>query len=596
VSEDGGARALEAAGDLARAATAYLAAGEVDDAARVLAAQERWGDAARVLLSVAGRTPLRDAAARGRAYHAATLLAKAGDRHSAAMVLDALGDAPRAAAMRGASVQVPVTVGAPPQPRTEAAPDGVDAAARAARLAGRPRDAAAIYARAGRDYEAGVCFFEAGDVDTCLTHMLRVPAAASRYRAASVYAIHVVAQRGSVPFDVDQFLADFVSADPTTAGEAAALHALAALYERQGFEDEAREALRRVVRAAPEDAVAVARLEALEKRSAGADLHAIAEQDLSFWAPARRTAADVSDAEDAAVEIPVDVDAEPPRSVDRPRIGPGALVAERYRLDTELGRGGMGVVYRARDLELDEDVAIKLSREHLDDPALLLRFKQELTLCRSLGHKNVIRLFDIGAYAGFKFITMELLAGKVLREFVGKITLAHVCDAVAQIADGLAAIHGHGIVHRDIKPGNVFVTKEGVLKIMDFGLAKKTDAGEGITISGFMAGTPGYMPPEQIIDFGAVTASADLYALGVLTYELTTGVRPFRHEDPSQTVRLQFMTTPAPMREHVPDCPAELETMVMRLLDRDRDERPPATEVAALARVLLAARGGHGGG
>jgi serine/threonine-protein kinase len=584
------ARALEAAGDLARAANAYLAAGQLDDAARVLVAQRRWADAARVFLSAIAGQSLRDPDARRRAYHAATCLAHAGDRHAAASVLDALGDTPRAAVMRGAPV--PVAVAQPPPafsgsiapPRPQA--DTVDAAARALRAAGRPHDAGATFARAGRDYEAGVCFFEAGDADAALAHMLRVPRDGPRYRAACAYAIHIVAQRGNVPFDVDQFLAEFVATDPTTPAEAGALHALAVLYERQGFEEEAREALARVVRVSPADAAASARLRELEQREKDADIAAMAEQDLSFWAPARRTLPDDDPAFDGATGV-----TPPPASMERPRLEAGSVVAGRYRLEAEIGRGGMGVVFRARDLEIDEDLAIKLSNERLDDPALLMRFKQELTLCRSIGHKNVIRLFDIGAFGGFKFITMELLGGKVLREFVGKLSLAHVYDAIAQIADGLAAIHAVGIVHRDIKPANVFVTKEGVLKIMDFGLAKKWNAAEGITVSGFMAGTPGYMPPEQVTDFGAVTSSADLYALGVLAYELTTGVRPFHHRDPSQVIRLQFTTTPTPMRERVPDCPPELASLVESLLDRDRDKRPPATEARSVALRLLASSG-----
>jgi hypothetical protein len=629
VKDDRSARALEASGDLTRAAMAYLAVGAFDDAARVLAAQQRWADAARVLLSAVGGSPLQDADSRRRAYHAATFLAQAGDRHAAAQVLDALGDAPRAAVMRGGpTTGAPISVdgpppsigsrsgtitGVPPPPSSSVPPasagatlavmPGIDAAARAARKAGRPREAAEIFSRSGRTYEAGVCFYEAGDPDTALAHMLRVSPGSPRYRAACVYVIHIAAKRGNVPFEVDQYLADFAASDPVHPSEASALHALAVLYGRQGFEDEARDVLRRVVRANPADTAAAARLAALEKRDAGADMAKIAAQDLSFWAPARRSMPDEEEEEeeekqgkkndDDSADIPISIaqtsHTPPPRSVERPRIEIGGIVAERYRLDAEIGRGGMGIVFRARDLEIDEDVAIKLSGERIDDKALLQRFKLELTLCRSIGHTNVIRLFDIGAHGGFKFITMELLSGRVLRDFIGKLSLVHLLEGLRQIAEGLEAIHAKGIIHRDMKPANVFVTSESVLKIMDFGLAKKTDATDGITISGFMAGTPGYMPPEQLTDFGSVGPSADMYAFGALAYELATGGRPFAAKEPSQIVRLQFTTSPVSMREKNPDLPKDLDDLVLRLLDRDRNKRPTATDVKAeLARLLAA--------
>jgi serine/threonine-protein kinase len=514
-------------------------------------------------------------------------------------LLRAIGDHARAAAVLG---RAPAEVATPPRPPPPSgaslagsvpsiAPpsSGIASAAYQARTAGRPREAAELFVRANLPYEAGVCFFEAGDLDASLAQLVTLPPTHPRYRHACVRVVHIVARTGALAFETDNFVAAFARTEPTTPNEVIALHALGALYQSHGFDDEAREAFERVLRHSPGHEDAARRLAALVPRAAEGDYAAIAKQDLSFWAPARRASPDPDTdvvqraPADASISIEVgsltaDVEAIP--------LGPGAMVAGRYAIEREVGRGGMGVVYAARDVDLGEHVALKAFSVRADDPGLVARFKQELTLSRQLSHENVIRLYDMGVHAGSRFITMELLEGDTLKSKIDGLPLASAYRYLAQISSGLAAIHARGVVHRDVKPANVFVTTDDVVKIMDFGLAKKQDAPEGITVSGFMAGTPGYMPPEQITSFGSVTAAADVYALGVLAYEITTGVRPFRHKDPSQIYRMQFTSEPTPLHQVNPQLPETLGRLVSRMLDRDPLRRPATSEVLAVIEAL----------
>jgi eukaryotic-like serine/threonine-protein kinase len=593
------AQALERAGELERAADAYLRGGAVLEAARVLFSARRFERAAHLLLSVAGPPPWSGAAEVRAARAAASCLWHGGDHAGGESILRALGPAPG-----------PATA---PAPRAydraavlELARGGQLAeAAAAARVAGDHALAADLFARARHPFEAGVSWHAAGEMAKALTSFLAVPKASAGYRAACMNAIHVAAQLGELSFELHDYVAPFAAAAPTTEPELRCLYLLSTLYQAEGFDDEAIEALERVIAASPTYADAAARLAQLRAGTPDSGLARAAQEDASFWRAARGTIPDDGPvgaapeqsvaavaplASSSAVLTPEPLQPAPaPAAVGD--VGPGQLVAGRYQVEAEVGRGGMGTVFRARDLELGEIVALKVFKQVPDQPTLLARFKQELSLCRQLTHANIVRLHDLGAHGVYSFITMELLDGVSLRELRGKLTLPRTIGFLTQLCDGLAAVHGRGIVHRDIKAANVFVTREGVVKIMDFGLAKRADASgataDGLTASGFMAGTPGYMAPEQFTDFGAVTALADLYSLGVLAYELVAGVRPFVHKHTSQLVRLQFSTLPRPLREHEPRVPADLEALVHALLDRDPSRRPEsAAQVGARLRAL----------
>jgi serine/threonine-protein kinase len=270
----------------------------------------------------------------------------------------------------------------------------------------------------------------------------------------------------------------------------------------------------------------------------------------------------------------------------------GSVIAERYRLEKQLGQGGTAVVFRATDLELEEEVAIKVFTLAVDDPDILRRFKQELSVARKLSHPNIVRLHDIGAHGGFRFLTMEVLQGEDLAGAMahGQLSQQRALDYLMQAASGLAMAHAAGIVHRDIKPENFFVTTQGVLKVMDFGIAKKQSA-QKRTQAGFIAGTPPYMSPEQINGFADVTSLADMYSLGVVAYEMFTGVLPFSHEELMPLLVMHLTQLPEPPVTHNPSLPAELNDLILRLLEKDPAQRVPSMneliDLLAKVRPLL---------
>src|SRR5256885_9211568 len=186
----------------------------------------------------------------------------------------------------------------------------------------------------------------------------------------------------------------------------------------------------------------------------------------------------------------------------------------------------MATVFRAFDLELEENVALKVFNVEQTSEVLVARFKQELKLSRQLIHPNIIRLYDIGLHEGHRYISMELLVGKSLKDRMrAPIEIRTALGYLLQACHGLQAAHDVGVVHRDVKPDNFFVTDDGVLKVMDFGIAKQY-ATPGATVAGSIAGTPLYMSPEQIGNFSSVTQPSDLYALGICAYEMFTGQVP----------------------------------------------------------------------
>ena len=240
----------------------------------------------------------------------------------------------------------------------------------------------------------------------------------------------------------------------------------------------------------------------------------------------------------------------PPASIANPgELVVGSIVAERYRIEGKIGQGGMAAVYRATDLELGEDIAMKLFLQPSDDPQLLARFKQELTLSRGLSHPNIVRLYDIGQHQGCRFLTMELLEGTDLAALIDgrPMELARGLRYLIQASSGLSLAHEKGVIHRDIKPANFFITKDDTVKVMDFGIAKRQTGAAGMTQAGFIAGTPTYMSPEQINNFTDVSHLTDIYALGIVAYEVFTGTVPFDHAEMMQLL-MMHVTRALPSR------------------------------------------------
>ncbi|HEX8252317.1 MAG TPA: protein kinase [Thermoanaerobaculia bacterium] len=254
-----------------------------------------------------------------------------------------------------------------------------------------------------------------------------------------------------------------------------------------------------------------------------------------------------------------------------------------YRVIGLLGEGGMGAVYRAKDTRLGRDVAIKvLSNVTLSDRERLQRFEQEARATGMLNHPNLLTIYDIGRDdEGNPFLVSELLEGETLgsRLTRGPLAARRAVDAALQMAHGLAAAHEKGIVHRDLKPDNIFLTRDGRLKILDFGIAKLTGGGaEGpvfesaATEPGMVLGTVGYMSPEQVRG-EPVDHRSDIFSLGTIVYEMLTGTRAFKRNSSIETLSAILREDPADLTELLPNIPPALERLVRRCLEKDRELR-----------------------
>lgn len=281
--------------------------------------------------------------------------------------------------------------------------------------------------------------------------------------------------------------------------------------------------------------------------------------------------------------------AEPPTHPSLDGFETGTVVAERYRLGPLLGQGGFGRVFRATDLELNQDIAIKVF-DRMDDATLLARFKQELLSSRQIAHPNVLRIFDIGTHADQKYLTMELLVGHDLKERLTQpIAFSESLDLLIQSCRGLEAAHAVGVIHRDIKPQNLFITTQKVVKLMDFGIAK-LQAAARLTSPGMGVGTPEFMAPEQILDSSAVSPATDLYAIGVTAYRMLTGRVPFQDKDILKLLKRQLNEEPPAPRQVNPRIPAQLEAIVLKLMAKRPEQRYASAGEAAEAFAAVRAR------
>jgi serine/threonine-protein kinase len=258
------------------------------------------------------------------------------------------------------------------------------------------------------------------------------------------------------------------------------------------------------------------------------------------------------------------------------------LIAGRYRLERSLGHGGMAVVELAHDVELDRIVAVKLLADNLvRDDAFRRRFLREARLSAGLAHPNIVRIFDTGKDGDRPYIVMEYVDGETLEAMLRRVRTLdppRAVDLMIQACAGLDAAHAAGLVHRDIKPQNLLVGADGVLKIVDFGIARYDD-GQGMTATGTVLGTAAYLAPEQAAG-ESVTAAADIYALGAVLYELLTGRPPRQIESLAELVP-HVDDAITPVRELAPETPRELELVVMRCLARYPQYRPAsAAELA----------------
>jgi tetratricopeptide (TPR) repeat protein len=563
------AHLLETAGKHVEAMQAYLEMGKPDEARRLLP-QVPESDRRRV----------------------AEVYARAGLHPEAAHLFAALG-LPREAAEAYEAAQDWARAGS----RWEAARDP-QRAAHAYLRADRPRDAARCFTAAGKPQLAAAAYAKAGD---------REAAAASYLKAGQpLDAAHLLLALGDRP----QAARALMQIQPGQAGfEEGTLLLAPLLIEERLFE----EAHRRLVQV-PVNERSGATQQVLERiywearalEGLGATLEArLRYEKVTALKPDYRDAAhrlgslvaSLSQERTAFQPSATRRDSPPGAAEEATRreVGPapglavGHLLAGRYDVLAELGRGGMGKVYKAHDRELGETVAIKtLLSPQGDNPREEERLLREVQICRKITHPNVVRVFDLGRFAGGIFVTMELLEGESLEKVVSRrqeLPLSRIRSMLADIAAGLREAHSLGIIHRDLKPSNVVVTP-GRLKILDFGIARMLDRDTRLTQPGFAVGSPMYMSPEQLQGM-AIDGRSDLYALGVLAFTLIAGVEPFQAEN-SAALALQHLQQPPPdIRRFRPGLPAPWIDFVARLLAKQPAQRPASAQEVLEALAAL---------
>jgi len=270
------------------------------------------------------------------------------------------------------------------------------------------------------------------------------------------------------------------------------------------------------------------------------------------------------------------------------RLGP-------YEVLSPLGAGGMGEVYRARDTKLDRDVAIKvLPQAVAADPDTLARFEREAKAVAALSHPNILAIHDFGSQGGIAYAVTELLEGETLRGKLdaGPISQRQAVDYALQVARGLSAAHERGVVHRDLKPENLFVTRDGHVKILDFGLAKRVDAAPGDRTSaptssghtepGTVMGSVGYMSPEQVRGL-PVDNRSDIFAFGTILYEMLSGRRAFKKDTASDTMAAIIRDEPPVLSEPGRSISPALDRVVRHCLEKDRENRFQSAKDIAFA-------------
>jgi tetratricopeptide (TPR) repeat protein len=570
---------LEAAGKHQEAIEACLAIGDMSNAVRLLR------KAPGIDRRVAAQVYLRG----GQPVEAGNLLAAAGLSREAAEAYETGKDWAKAGS------------------RWEAAQEQ-ERAAHAYLRAGRARDAGRCFAGAGKPLLAAGSYSKAGDRAAAAAHYLKagqaLPAAAELLaagdRAGAAKALMEI-QPGSAELEegtvtlapllveeglLDDALRRLRQLPPPAPGAdaAAAAHVRERLYWEAralaglGRSGEAESVYGRLLALGPEHRDAASRVRELEARRAPMAATSLARAP-EAPPPAPGVGATLAEGPQPAGGL----------AFNPVNLAVGVLLAGRYELLAELGRGGMGRVYKAHDRELGEPVAIKtLLGQPDDNPKEAERLLREVQICRKITHPNVVRVFDLGRFAGGIFITMELLEGERLDSLIDParpLPLARVKAILGEVAAGLQEAHDLGIVHRDLKPGNIILTANR-LKILDFGIANMAGFDSRLTQTGFAVGSPMYMSPEQLQGV-AVDGRSDLYALGVLAYALIAGQEPF--DGPTAAaIAIKHLQQPAPdlrlLRQGLPPGWAEL---VGKLLAKRPAERYQSAREAADALAPL---------
>jgi len=278
-----------------------------------------------------------------------------------------------------------------------------------------------------------------------------------------------------------------------------------------------------------------------------------------------------------ASPLPSSEDIEVTATIEAPKeeLTTGSTFAGRYQIIEEIGKGGMGKVYKVHDTKIKEKIALKLIKPEIaKDKKTIERFNNELRLARKIRHKNVCQMFDLGEERGTQFITMEYVAGEDLRSSIrrfGQLPVGKSVSIAYQICEGLAEAHRQSVVHRDLKSSNIMIDKEGNVRIMDFGIARSLEA-KGITGAGVMIGTPEYMSPEQV-EGKEVDQRSDIYSLGIILYEMVTGRVPFEGDTPFTIGVKHKSDIPQNPKELNTQIPDDLNHVILRCLEKDKEQR-----------------------
>jgi serine/threonine protein kinase len=267
-------------------------------------------------------------------------------------------------------------------------------------------------------------------------------------------------------------------------------------------------------------------------------------------------------------------------SRDGERFAPGMLIADRYRIISPLGRGGMGEVFRADDLTLGQPVALKFLTDSMIDKSMLERFRNEVRIARRISHPNVCRVYDIGETDNQVFLSMEYVDGEDLSSLlrhIGRLPRDKALEISRKVCAGLAAAHDKGVLHRDLKPSNIMLDARGEVLIMDFGLAGLVHEIEDVR-----SGTPAYMAPEQLAG-KEVTARSDIYALGLVIYELFTGKPVFEGKTHDEIMRVRRESSPHRLATLVRDLDPAVEMVILRCLEEEPEDRPSSALIVSAA-------------